>query len=77
MTKKSQMGVSVCFEPFSVAVTSVDGYPTPSVEELPALSKSSFHQSLETMTDLQSYSMMGRTLWDPGRGFFLIADANP
>jgi hypothetical protein len=58
MKMKSQMGVSVCFEPFSVAVTSVDGYPIPSVEGIPALSRSSFRQSLETMTDLQSYSIM-------------------
>jgi hypothetical protein len=58
MKMKSQMGVSVSFEPFSVAVTSVDGYLASSIERIPTLSKSSFRQSLETMTDLQSYSMM-------------------
>ena len=58
MKMKSQMGVSVSFEPFSIAVTSVDGCVMSSVERIPTLSKSSFRQSLETMTDLQSYSMM-------------------
>jgi hypothetical protein len=58
MKMKSQMGVSVCFEPFSIAVTSVDGNQTASVERIPTLSKSSVRQSMEAMTDLQSYSMM-------------------
>ena len=70
MKMKSQMGVSVCFEPFSVAGTSVEGYPTPSVEEIPALSKSSFRQSLETMTDLQSYSVMEERYGIREEGFF-------
>jgi len=58
MKMKSQDGVSVCFAPFRIIVAPVDGCPAPSVDLIPILSKSSFRQSLETMMDLQSYSMM-------------------
>jgi hypothetical protein len=43
---------------FSVTGTAGSGYPKQPAERIPALSKSLFQQSLETITDLQSYSLM-------------------
>ncbi len=58
MKMKPQMGVNVWFEKFSVTGTAKGGYSRQSAERMPASPKSSFHQSLETITDLQSYALM-------------------
>lgn len=58
MKMKSQMGINVCFEKFSVTGTPKGGYSKQSAERLTASSKSLFRQPMETITDLQSYSLM-------------------
>jgi hypothetical protein len=58
MKMKSQMEVNVCFEKFCVNGIANGGYPKHSAERIPVSSKSSFRQSLETLMDLQSYSLM-------------------
>lgn len=58
MKMKSQMKGNIRFEKFSVTGTVKSEYPKQSAERLPASSKSSFHQPMETITDLQSYSLM-------------------
>ena len=68
MKMKSQMGINVCFEKFSITGTAKGGNPKQSAERMPASSKSSFRQSLETLTDLQSYSLMEERygIWEEG-----------
>ncbi len=58
MKMKSQTKGTVRFEKFSVTGTVNGKYPKQSAERLPASAKSSFRQPPETMTDLQSYSLM-------------------
>jgi len=58
MKMRSQMGANVCFEKSSITGTAKGGYPKQPAERIPASSKSSFSQPLDTITDLQSYSLM-------------------
>jgi hypothetical protein len=58
MKIKAKMGGDVFFEKFSVIGTTKGDYPKQSAEPVPASSKSLFHRSLETLSDLQSYALM-------------------
>jgi hypothetical protein len=58
MKMKLKMGGTDFFEKFSVTGTAKGDYPKQSAEPIPAPSKSLFHRSLETLTDLQSYALM-------------------
>jgi hypothetical protein len=58
MKIKSQTCGNVYFEKNSVTSTTKDGYPKQSAEYTPSSSKSLSSQPVETMADLQSYSMM-------------------
>jgi hypothetical protein len=58
MKMRSQIGVNVCIEKFSVTGTTKGGCPKQSAERMSASSKSSFRQPQETVTDLQSYALM-------------------
>ncbi|MBA4422035.1 MAG: hypothetical protein C0390_02895 [Syntrophus sp. (in: bacteria)] len=58
MKMKSQTGVNVCIEEFSVTGTAKGGHPKQPAERLPASSTSLFRQPKETIADLQSHSLM-------------------
>jgi|GEM_PF-2911876 len=55
---KSQIKGTVCFDTSGVAGTVKDSYPKQSAKRHAALSKTSFPQPMEAITDLQSYSLM-------------------
>ena len=58
MKTQSQMNGKIPFEKLSIAGTVKGEYPRQSAERLPASSNASFRQPMETITDLQSYSLM-------------------
>ncbi len=58
MKIQSEMGGNVCFEKSRVTGTAKGGNQKQSAEHIPASSKSSFRQPLETITDVQSYTLM-------------------
>ena len=70
MKMKSKMGRNDFFEKFSVTGTAKGDYPKQSAEHIPASSKSSFRQPQETITDLQSYSLMGERYGIREEGLF-------
>ena len=58
MKMKSKMGENDFFEKFGVTGTAKGNYSKQPADQIPASSKSSFRQPLETLTDLQSYALM-------------------
>jgi hypothetical protein len=58
MKMTSQMWGNVGFDKVSVTGTAKGDQPKQSAERFPSVSRSSFRQPVETMTDLQSYALM-------------------
>lgn len=58
MKMTSQMPGNVGFERVDITGTAKGGQPKQPVGHIPSVPRSSFRQPVETMTDLQSYSLM-------------------